>query len=180
MLLTGNMGEKEKFAATEKSINDANSYISSFLVKLSLQELGESDEKKVSSFYHVTSDIERIGDYAENIVEYAEKMSEDKAKFSEHAKAEILEMDAHITELYKYVGKTFSEITLKYVPDVEREEAATDAMCEKMQTEHLRRTTDGDCTPEAGAIYLRLAIHLERIGDHMHNVANSVKDYAVR
>lgn len=180
MLLTGNMGEKEKFAATEKSINDANSYISSFLVKLSLQELGESDEKKVSSFYHVTSDIERIGDYAENIVEYAEKMSEDKAKFSEHAKAEILEMDAHITELYKYVGKTFSEITLKYVPDVEREEAATDAMCEKMQTEHLRRTTDGDCTPEAGAIYLQLAINLERIGDHMHNVANSVKDYAVR
>ena len=59
--------------------------------------MAESDEKKVSSFYHVASDVERIGDYAENIVEYAVKMAEDKAQFSEAAKAEILEMDEHVT-----------------------------------------------------------------------------------
>ena len=46
---------------TEKEINDYNSYISSFLVKLSLLELAETDEKKVSSFYHVASDLESRG-----------------------------------------------------------------------------------------------------------------------
>ncbi len=178
MLLTGDLSGKEQFAATEKGINDDNSYISSFLVKLSLEDLGEIDEKKVSSFYHVTSDIERIGDYAENIVEYAEKMKEEKAKFSEHAQMEIREMDEHITKLYEYVKQTFSEITMRLISDVEREETATDRMCEKMQEAHLRRMTEGRCTPEAGAIYLQLAINLERIGDHMHNIANSVKDYA--
>ena len=58
-----------------------------------MEDLAETDEKKVSSFYHVASDIERIGDYAENIVEYAMKMNGDKAQFSDHAKQEILEMD---------------------------------------------------------------------------------------
>jgi len=178
MLLNGDLSQKEQFAATEKGINDDNSYISSFLVKLSLEDLGEVDEKKVSSFYHVTSDIERIGDYAENIVEYAEKMQEDKASFSDHAKAEILEMDGHISKLYDYVKQTFSEITLRLMSDVEREETATDRMCEKMQESHLRRMTENRCTPEAGAVYLQLAINLERIGDHMHNIANSVKEYA--
>lgn len=178
MLISGDLSQKAKFAQTEKQINDYNSYISSFLVKLSLQELAEADEKKVSSFYHVASDTERIGDYAENIVEYAEKMVEDKASFSEHAKSEILEMDNHIEILFTNVEKVFGEIDCKYLPEVESEEAMTDECCKKMQEAHLRRATEGACTPEAGAIYLQLAINMERIGDHMHNIANSVKAYA--
>lgn len=178
MLLSGDLSHKEQFAATEKIINENNRYITSFLVKLSLEDLAEADEKKLSSFYHVASDIERIGDYAENIVEYAEKMAAANAEFSEHAKAEIREMDLHITELYKWVEKTFSEINLKYIPDVDNEEQATDDICQKMQDAHVRRMTEGSCTAAAGAIYLQLAINLERIGDHMHNIANSVKGYA--
>ena len=178
MLLSGDLSHKEQFDATERNINENNRYINSFLVKLSLEDLAETDENKVSSFYHVTSDIERIGDYAENIVEYAEKMKDDKAEFSEHAKEEVREMDMHLTELYKFVEATFSEINLKYIPDVEREEQATDDVCGKMQQAHIRRMSEGRCTPEAGAIYLQLALNLERIGDHMHNIANSVKTYA--
>ena len=46
MLLNGDLGEAEKFASVEKNINDYNSFISSFLVKLSLQDLAENDGKK--------------------------------------------------------------------------------------------------------------------------------------
>ena len=177
MLLTGNLDGKEKFDETENQINSLNKYITQFLIKLSSQEISETDERKVSSFYHVTSDMERIGDYAENITEYAQRMVELNATFSEHAVEEIRRMDLHLSELYKNVELAFANHDLKYMPQIEREEDATDNMCKTMQQSHIRRTDEGRCTPEAGAVYLQLAVNMERIGDHMYNIANSQRIY---
>lgn len=177
MLLSGKLDGKETFAATEKQINSLNKYITQFLIKLSSQEISETDEKKVSSFYHVTSDMERIGDYAENITEYAQRMVELNATFSGHAVEEIRQMDMHLSELYKNVELAFANHDLNYMPQIEREEDATDAMCKTMQQSHIRRTDEGRCSPEAGAVYLQLAVNMERIGDHMYNIANSQRIY---
>ena len=177
MLLSGDLSRKDEFAERENNINAANKYIVSFLIRLSLTEISELDEKKVSSFFRVVSDIERVGDYAENIVEYAQKLIEDKVEFTDSAKDEIREMDSHISNLYKYVCSVFADSDLKYTVDVEREEQETDRMNEVMQQAHIQRMADGKCSAEAGALFLQLAVNMERIGDHMHNIANSVKDY---
>ena len=177
MLLSGDLSRKDEFAERENNINAANKYIVSFLIRLSLTEISELDEKKVSSFFRVVSDIERVGDYAENIVEYAQKLIEDKVEFTDSAKDEIREMDSHISNLYKYVCSVFADSDLKYTVDVEREEQETDRMNEVMQQSHIQRMADGKCSAEAGALFLQLAVNMERIGDHMHNIANSVKDY---
>lgn len=177
MLLTGDMSAKQEFDKTEGEINSLNKYITAFLVKLSTQDISDLDEKKVSSFYHVVSDIERIGDYAQNITEYAEKMIDSDSSFSSSAVDEIRKMDAHLTDLYGLVEKAFVERSLAYSEDIEREEQATDEMKAVMQASHLRRTKQGHCTPVVGALFLQLAADMERIGDHMHNISNSVKTY---
>ncbi|MDE6104379.1 MAG: Na/Pi cotransporter family protein [Clostridia bacterium] len=177
MLLTGDTSSRKQFDETETEINAMHKYIISYLVQLSLQEISEVDEKKISSFYHVSSDLERIGDYAENICEFAQKAAEDKVDFTEKAREEIREMDLHITNLYKYTCEVFEHSDLSFIPDVEMEEAETDRMNELMQQMHLQRMNDGECTAEAGSLFLQLAVSMERIGDHMHNIAESVKAY---
>ncbi len=177
MLLSGSMDGKEQFAETEAQINTLNKYLTQFLIKLSSQEISETDERKVSSFYHVTSDMERIGDYAENITEYAEKLIALNVVFSGHAVEEIRQMDMHLSEMYKNVELAFANHDLSYMPAIEMEEQATDNMCKTMQQSHIRRTDAGRCTPEAGAVYLQLAVNMERIGDHMFNIANSQRIY---
>lgn len=177
MLLDGNVDKKSEFAENERHIDELNKYITQFLVKLSSEDISGIDETKVSSFYHVTSDIERVGDYAENIVEYAEEMMKAKATFSDHAVAEIREMDGYIDELYKNVEMTFANHNLSYTQNIDVAENAVDEMCAKMKEAHLRRTNEGRCSPEAGSIYLQLAVNMERIGDHLNNIANSVKTY---
>ena len=87
-------------------------------------------------------------------------------------------MDYHLTELYQNVEAAFEKIDLSNLGTIYAEEQATDDMCTQMQQSHLRRLSENRCTPEAGAIFLQLALNMERIGDHMTNIANSVKDYA--
>lgn len=177
MLLSGKMDSIEEFRQTEEKINALNKYITQFLIKLSSQEISETDERKVSSFYHVTSDMERIGDYAENITEYAQSLIGSNVSFSGHALDEIRQMDMHLSELYKNVEAAFANHDISYMPKIEEEEDATDNMCKTMQASHIRRTDEGRCTPEAGAVFLQLAVNMERIGDHMYNIANSQKIY---
>jgi phosphate:Na+ symporter len=104
-------------------------------------------------------------------------MIKNKAQFSEAAIGEIREMDLHLTELYRNVEMGFSMHNLNYEQNIETEEDATDKLCMAMQESHIRRTNEGKCAPEAGAVFLQLAINMERIGDHMHNIFNSIKAY---
>lgn len=177
ILLAGSMDGKSEFDDAEKEIDSLYKYITQYLVKISLEPISEIDEKKISSFYHVTSDMERIGDYAENITEFAQTLIDSNGKFSQHAVEEIREMDESLSELYKYVEMAFSAHNLSYTQNIEAAEKLTDEICNKMQKSHLRRTNEGSCSPEAGSVFLQLAVNMERIGDHMYNIANSIKTY---
>lgn len=177
MLLTGDMEEVELFAKTEQTINALNTEIAAYCVKLTTQDLSDRDEKKISSFYRVISDIERIGDYAENIVEYAQKMLADGVSFSDAAKAEIVDVDKKINALFGKIDFAFVNRSLSDYAAISEIEDSIDKATNSMADAHIERMTNGKCSPESGAIYLQLSGNLERIADHMMNIANSVKNY---
>lgn len=168
----------DEIAKNEKCLNFLNREITKYLVKLSQVDLSEDDKLLISTSYHTVSDIERIGDYAENISEYAEKMEADKLTFSPKAISEIQTLKATITNLYDEVMKTYKEVTLDYIYKVNEYEESVDRQKEEMGEHHIERMNKGECTPEVGAIYLSLSSNAERVADHMTNVAYAVKSYA--
>ena len=52
-----------------------------------------------------------------------------------------------------------------------------DAFTARMADNHVRRLTDGVCTPNAGAQYLELSSDAERVADHLINVATTIRKY---
>lgn len=168
----------DEIAKNEKCLNFLNREITKYLVKLSQVDLSEDDKILISTSYHTVSDIERIGDYAENISEYAEKMEADKLTFSPKAISEIQTLKATITNLYDEVMKTYKEDTLDYIDKVNEYEESVDRQKEEMGEHHIERMNKGECTPEVGAIYLSLASNAERVADHMTNIAYAVRSYA--
>ena len=168
----------DEIAKNEKCLNFLNREITKYLVKLSQVDLSEDDKLLISTSYHTVSDIERIGDYAENISEYAEKMEADKLKFSPKAISEIQTLKATITNLYDEVMKTYQEDTLDYIDKVNEYEESVDKQKEEMGEHHIERMNKGECTPEVGAIYLSLSSNAERVADHMTNIAYAVRSYA--
>lgn len=168
----------DEIAKNEKCLNFLNREITKYLVKLSQVDLSEDDKLLISTSYHTVSDIERIGDYAENISEYAEKMEADKLKFSPKAISEIQTLKATIKNLYDEVMKTYKEVTLDYIDKVNEYEESVDKQKEEMGEHHIERMNKGECTPEVGAIYLSLSSNAERVADHMTNIAYAVRSYA--
>ena len=64
----------------EQVIDFLNHEISEYLVKANLLGLSENDSEYISRLFHVVSDIERIGDHAENIAEFASSRIDRKTK----------------------------------------------------------------------------------------------------
>ena len=168
----------EDVQRNENTLNFLNREMAKYLVKLSQVDLSEEDKQLIGTTYHTISDIERIGDYAENISEYAEKLENDGVAFSEGAIKEIGTLKDTINNLYNFVMKTYKEATIDYIADVNYYEESVDKLKEDMSEHHIERMNNGTCTPEVGALYLSLASNAERVADHMTNIAFAVKSYA--
>ena len=86
----------------EEVIDYLNMAITSFLVKLNGLNLEDNDRLKIGSYYHVVSDMERIGDHAENICELANMLITKEESFSDDAVVSNIEEEIDDkTALYK-------------------------------------------------------------------------------
>jgi len=177
ILLEEQTSLKTTFEKNEKTINGLNKAITGFLTKLIHMDLTEKEDKKVGSYYRVVSDIERIGDYAENIVEYAEILREENMSFSEHAKEELRTLTDKIYELFDKSIAAFDDRNPDLLPEVEEIEDGIDQMSAELENYHIDRLKNGKCTAQVGSVYLQTVSHLERIGDHITNISSSIKQY---
>lgn len=177
-LCSGNLKNKDEIIKNEKQLNFLNKAIAKFLVPLSHTDISEIDLSYIGTCYHTVSDLERIGDYAENILEYTEKSIGMGLSFSEDAIAEIMEMKDAISKLYIAVLSAYKTTDLSSMPEIEFYENKTDELKSTMGNQHIVRLSNGTCTPELGAIYLSLASDAERVADHLKNIAVAIKSYA--
>jgi phosphate:Na+ symporter len=142
------------------------------------KDLSSTDEKKVGSYYHVVSDLECVGDYAENIMEYAMRLSSEQMQFSEEAKEELSKMAEKVNTLMDYAYTAFDERDVEAIKNVEDIEDSLDQMTKDLEEKHIERVKKGTCTAQLGSAYLQTVSNLERVGDHVTNVACSIRKYA--
>ena len=167
----------EKFQARENHLNFLNHEISKFIVSIAATDISFKDEIMIASFYHVVSDIERVGDYAENVMEYSQKLQAQKTNFSEQAIEQLKEMVSNIDLVYENAIFAFEKQDYDAIDACCDYENNVDEFKKQLDLDHIKRLNNNQCSAEAGALYLSLVSNLERISDHMQNVALSIKDY---
>lgn len=167
----------DQFRKNENELNFLNKEISRFVVKLSKCEMNDADHNYLATTFHTVSDIERIGDYAENIVEYADKLRDIDQKFSDKAVGEIRNLQEHIEDLFQKTMKAYVNADLDSLNDANAIEEKVDDITDEMGENHITRLRNGECTPDVGAQYLSLASDSERIADHFINIAKCIKQW---
>lgn len=171
------LSAKEDFDKRERKIDFLNKEIAKYLVKLSTTSISEEDEQVIATYYHVITDLERIGDYAENIMEYAQRLQDDESRFSPSAVEELKEIFNCISNLYLSSVQAFNAQDLNALMQAEIYEETVDAIKDKLSAAHIERLEKNECTVENGAVFLSLLNDLERIADHLFNMAKSIKEY---
>ncbi len=165
-----------KVSENEEVIDFLNHSITSFLVQINGLPLEDHDLIKIGSYYHVVSDIERIGDHAENICEIATRIIDNDEVFSEKAIAEINDLSALVEKVLTdsfdlFFGRSDDPRLLETISNTEQE---IDDKTEEYKDNHVERLSKGECSAAIGTLFMELLTNLERIADHSTNIAFSL------
>ena len=128
----------------------------------------------VTSLLNTVSDMERVGDHAENIVELAEEMKQEGISFSDTALEELNEMSTTTLGAYDNAVKALELDDITYAVKTSFLEDQVDAMEKKLRAGHIERLSNAECSVNAGIHFIDLLGNLERVSDHAMNIAQVV------
>ncbi len=173
-LIGYDVSNNEKLESNEGDINTLNKEITSYLIKLSALNLSASDEKIIGTLHHVINDIERIGDHAENFMELASAILEENAELSDDAIDELKNMFEKVITMFGKglnIIESHNKAGLKEIAALEDE---IDALKTEYGDHHIKRLHEQKCTVERGTYFYDIITELERVADHITNIAFSI------
>lgn len=171
---TGNKETIRSVFQNEKIINEMEKILTAFLVRVDNLSLTEEQHQVIKNLFYTVSDLERVGDHAENIAELADNMRKDDVTFS---KKGFKDLKLIAEETILALESALKARELSSASDALQEadyERNVDKLEDELREKHIQRLSKGKCVPESGVVFLDLISNLERIADHATNIADYV------
>lgn len=175
-VLTVNSDEVETVFKTEQTINNMEKMLTEYLIKVDNLSLTENQKKVVNNLFYSVSDIERIGDHAENLAEQAQYMVEHGLQFSSTGAEDLKSISDSVLKSFQYAIDARQNGNMEAVRKVSQYEDDVDSQEEELREKHIERLSAGECKASAGVVFLDIISNLERVSDHAYNLAGYVKD----
>ena len=166
----------EKVFQTEDTINNLEKLLTAYLVKINNLSLTEEQKLVINDLFYTISDIERVGDHAENIAEISKYLVEHDLVFSETAITDLVEIGGRVVESFAYAIDARATNSMESLRKVSQYEDMVDTLEEELREKHILRLSNNECKPSAGVQFLDIVSNLERMSDHAYNIAGYVKD----
>ncbi len=173
-IVEGRSRDLEKVMIEEDLLDEFQLEITSYLVALSQEQLSPEVSNRLPVLLHTVNDLERVGDHAVNIVEIARRKAEQRITFSSSALAEAGQLREEIAQMFDHVRLALEENDKSEAESALTNENSLNRMQLDFRRSHVSRMSDGKCTAEAGLIFCDLVDNIEKIGDHLTNIAQAV------
>jgi phosphate:Na+ symporter len=148
--------------------------ITSYLSALSRKQLSDEVSTELPVLLHAVNDLERIGDHAVNIVEIAERKIGQKLSFSDSALAEAEELRNEIDQMLDNIIAALEHSDIEAARSALVNEDNLNRMQIDFRRNHVERMTEGICSPQTGLIFIDMVDNIEKIGDHLTNIAQAI------
>ena len=174
IFFTGNWDLSRSVERKEEAVDNLQAEITRYLIDISMEELDQRDAEKIPVFIHSVNDIERIADHSENIVELAQRKIDQKLTFTEQADQELRRMIEVVTEMISDVTEGLKSGDISHAKRALHKENQLNRMQIEFRQSHVQRLNGGTCDMFSGLIFLDFVDYMEKIGDHLTNIAQGL------
>ncbi len=164
----------ERVFEVEDTINYLNHEITGYLISINSMNLSDEDKETVGMMFHVVTDVERIGDHAENIAEYAQIRAEHDLQFTEDSMAELHDIADKTIESFRVATEIYDNTQFTRLDEITAMEEHIDDLKDLYTENHIKRLKQDKCNPRGGVIFNDLVTDLERCSDHAINIAFAI------
>ena len=164
----------EEIRAAEKTLDENEDKLGTYLVQLSSRSLSEKDSQVVSKMLHAIGNFERLGDHALNITGGARELNEKGLSFTAEAKAELAVLMDALREIMDLTDRAYAENDAVLAAQIEPLEQVIDDLISRIRSNHIRRLRHGECSIEMGFVLSDALTNFERVSDHCSNVAVAI------
>ncbi|MBR1751070.1 MAG: Na/Pi cotransporter family protein [Ruminococcus sp.] len=144
--------------------------IGTYLMKLSQNELTQSENADVFKFLHTLTDFERITDHCMSIAYIAKNNSEDNIIYSTKAGNDLNVILDAVAENMQLTIDAFMSDDWKADGNVAALTLVIRALCGRAEMNHVKRLQAGECSLRQGSDYSELLTDLERIAVHSSKI----------
>ena len=159
----------------EKLIDHMTGLLTNYLIKIDKLSLSDRQKFEVTRMLNTLTDMERVGDHAENIAEKAKYIYQNHVAFTESGIHDLQKIGQKAQESFSLSINALEDNSIDEVIDTKRSEDVVDRMEREMREHHMQRLSEGKCNTSAGVVFLDVISNLERISDHADNIAGYVK-----
>ncbi|TVQ68168.1 MAG: Na/Pi cotransporter family protein [Balneolaceae bacterium] len=165
----------KKIRDREQITDNIELEVSEYLTKISSTSLTQNATRKIRSMLSIVNDLERIGDLYYQLSKTFEAMMNLEVALPREAIDEISDYLDVILKAIKLMRENMQNVN----GEVSLEEAVAmenqiNDVRDSMKEAHYKRLEKGVYTSQAGVIFLDYITRLEKIGDHIFNVQESL------
>lgn len=167
----------KKMRKLEDATDHLEEEITKYLAHISDGSLSSDSSNRVVSILSIVNDMERIGDvFFQMSRDFENKREESKkASFNKKQSSNLVEMyqlmDKAIDVMVINLESNYTDISIDEALEHER---AIDSMRNKLRKEHTKQMQSKDFDIRMGALYQDLFQAMEKVGDHVINVTESI------
>ena len=158
----------------EEVIDNLQQTITSYLIKVSANNIGAQESNAYPVLLHCVNDIEKVGDYAELIANYAEEKVSKKYKFDYEHILVIDAMFAKVDVMFEKVLNAMRENDVSSANDALLIDKELDLLKTKCRDYYLERISKQKADPQLEVLVMDTAAAVMKIGDHLVNVAEAM------
>ena len=178
-----NAGTMAEFEAVDKKLvhyeditDSIEREIATYLREVSGNELSTGGMARVREFYRIIGEMESLGDSGETVGKILARLWDHGGRFTENMLHRLNNMLDLLDEAYAAMDVNLSTplVEIEDIGNAEAAEKAVNEYRDRLRNEHLSNIEKSSYPYETGSFYMDVVNCLEKMGDFLINISQSV------